>query len=131
MLFGVVDPIYWQMVASKRGFERIIAVFFFFGYIVFIFMIVLNIFLAILNDAYAGVKYEMEQRNEARRELLASTPKKERKSYLERMRALSKVARGRYYRFSARVGRVRRRNRKTHPTALDVVGEDTLNGPNS
>ena len=55
MLLGVVD-LYWDMVASKLGFERYIAIGYFFLYIIFMFFIVINIFLAILNDAYAGVK---------------------------------------------------------------------------
>ena len=53
MLLGVVD-LYWDMVAAKMGFERYIAIGYFILYIVFMFFIVINIFLAILNDAYAG-----------------------------------------------------------------------------
>ena len=58
MLLGVVD-VYEDMVASDiiKGFA------FFIGYICMMFLILLNIFLAILNDAYAKVQADKEERS--------------------------------------------------------------------
>ena len=60
MLLGVVD-VYEDMVASDiiKGFA------FFIGYICMMFLILLNIFLAILNDAYAKVQADKEEKKQA------------------------------------------------------------------
>jgi len=61
MIFGVVD-IYWDMVrAQSPGIEQIVTMLFFTGYVIWMFFILVNVFLAILNDAYGGARGEMDE----------------------------------------------------------------------
>ena len=111
MLLGVVD-VYEDMVASDiiKGFA------FFIGYICMMFLILLNIFLAILNDAYAKVQADKEEKKQAAQAALealedardaGTAPAK--RTMGERVRLLRQVARGRFYRFGRRVAALRRR----------------------
>ena len=111
MLLGVVD-VYEDMVASDiiKGFA------FFIGYICMMFLILLNIFLAILNDAYAKVQADKEEKKQAAQAALealedardaGTAPTK--RTMGERVRLLRQVARGRFYRFGRRVAALRRR----------------------
>ena len=99
---------------------------FFLAYIILMFLILINVFLAILNDAYAGVKGEMEERIEARKleqeERLAQgldDDKPDRfakwKARYERAQALAIAARGRYHRFKNRVQTYRSNKKKKAP----------------
>ena len=56
MILGVVD-MYTDLIVAAGEWGAM----FFFFYIIFMFLILINIFLAILNDAYAGVKGDMEE----------------------------------------------------------------------
>ena len=62
MIFGVVD-VYWDLLASQSpGTNRLISIIFFDGYVVWMFFILINVFLAILNDAYSSVKESSRRR---------------------------------------------------------------------
>ena len=102
---------------------------FFFFYIILMFLILINVFLAILNDAYAGVKGEMEERKEARqlekeeREAMGINENKvsradKMRAKLARARALRDVARGRYHRFKNRVQTLTKANKGHVPTGV-------------
>ncbi len=104
------------------------AIFFFFFYIIFMFLVLINIFLAILNDAYAYVKAQMEERAQARaaeREAAeASGELKPKKSLGARLRALRDVAKAsagsqsRFARFRNRVMGMRKRRKEGPPTGV-------------
>ena len=86
------------------------------------FLILINVFLAILNDAYAGVKGDMEERAEAAR--LAQEAKEdsgiedEKISRREKAKALAAAARGRFHRFKSRVKSLGLRKRNAPPTGI-------------
>ena len=78
--------------------------------------IFINIFLAILNDAYAKVQADKEEKKQAAQAALealedardaGTAPTK--RTMGERVRLLRQVARGRFYRFGRRVAALRRR----------------------
>lgn len=93
----------------------------------FIFFIVVNIFLAILNDAYAGVKGDIEEKKEDRereaeelREAILRGDVEEAKKLTKReqLRELHRVARGRFHRFQSRVKSMSLRRRKAPPMGI-------------
>ena len=70
MLFGIVD-IFYDLLAV----DMLVGLLFFFAYIFLFFLMLVNIFLAILNDAYAvtkeGVEKEIEEKREEKARLVA------------------------------------------------------------
>lgn len=122
MLLGVVD-IYWEMVRTAQ--DKTIATLFFLGYIVWMFMIIINVFLAILNDKYGDVRGKLDEERQRKREekeareKLEGTPEK--KAFLERVRAVRGAARGRFQKFAGRVEAMRRRKKGTPKTMSEVV----------
>ena len=70
MLFGIVD-IFYDLLAVDMW----VGLFFFFAYIFLFFLMLVNIFLAILNDAYAvtkeGVEKQIEEKREEKARLVA------------------------------------------------------------
>ena len=133
MIFGVVD-IYWDMIRTANpGFERYLAMVFFIGYVVWMFFIFINIFLAILNDAYGGVKGEMDEAEEEAR-LAAEEAKAngvgQENGVRERAEAMRKAARGRLGRIQTRIARMAKRRKATPMTALDAVADVTAAGIN-
>ena len=99
-----------------------LAIVFFIIYTVFMFFILVNVFLAILNDAYATVKGEMEEEQAqaklARAERLANNPPP---SLMKRAQILQTAARGRFHRFQARVKNMARRRKVKPMTATDAI----------
>ena len=96
--------------------------FFFWIYTVFMFFILVNVFLAILNDAYGAVKGEMEEKaerdREARNERRRLNPPQ---SLAKRAAALQEAARGRFHRFQGRVAGMARRRKVKPMTATDAI----------
>ena len=85
----------------------------------------INVFLAILNDAYAGVKGDIEEKKaqdeEEKARRIAEEGEPERKSVRERIAALRKVARGRLHRFAGRLKGMSLRRRKKPLTVTEAV----------
>ena len=73
------------------------------------------------NDAYAGVKGEMEERKQARKELAASMEGRPRSGAKERLRRLRAVAGGKFHRFKARVKSLRKRPERQPLTMEEVL----------
>ena len=104
----------WSQIATAQ--EKILAMIFFFMYTIIMFFILVNVFLAILNDAYAKVQADKEEKKQAAQAALealedardAGTAPAQR-TMGERVRRLRQVARGRFYRFGRRVAALRRR----------------------
>ena len=127
MLLGVVDMYTDLLIAAPVMF---IGLGFFFFYIILMFLILINVFLAILNDAYSGVKGEMEERKEQRRieaeerEAMGLNENKgpsradKMRAKLARARALRDVARGRYHRFKNRVQSLAKAKKNHVPTGV-------------
>jgi len=114
-IFGVVD-IYWEMVRTAQ--QQALAIIFFIVYTVVIFFVLVNVFLAILNDAYGAARAEMDEKMATARELAAENPKA---SLGDRAAALRKVARGRFNRFQSRVVRAAKRREKKPKTVNDAI----------
>ena len=97
------------------------------------FFIFINIFLAILNDAYGGVKGEMDEAEEEAR-LAAEEAKAlgvgKENGVRERAEAMRKAARGRLGRIQTRIARMAKRRKATPLTALDAVADVTVAGIN-
>ena len=121
MLLGVVD-IYWDMIDTQ---DKMIAFLYFFIYIFVMFLVLVNIFLAILNDAYATTKEDMGEQAERKRQeaedaahatwAAGEDDKPPKPRGLARakheMQLLNQAARGRFHRFEARVKSLTRRRR--------------------
>ena len=130
MIFGVVD-IYWEMVRSQSpGIFQMTAIIFFIGYTTWMFFIFVNVFLAILNDAYGSVKSELEEEKEARRiekeERLASGLETK-GGITQRLSIAQRAARGRMQRFQGQLKRLAKRKQE-HQTSNDVVAAGTALG---
>jgi len=112
MLLGVVD-MYWELVSTSSN--PIIAIVFFIAYIFLMFFVLVNIFLAILNDAYAKTKEQMDEREDAARAEKERREAEEGKppSTLDVMR---KAGRKRIERFRNRVKSLNRRRKTEAPT---------------
>jgi len=115
MLLGIVE-VYWDMVQSSS--QPVIAIVFFMAYIFLMFFVLVNIFLAILNDAYAKTKEQMDEREQEERAA------KEAKEAAEgkppgRIVLLREAGRARIERFRHRVTKLNRRRREEAPTGLD------------
>ena len=131
MIFGVVD-IYWDMIAvSQPGIERWTVIIFFVGYVTWMFFILVNVFLAILNDAYGGVKGELEEEKEAikaAKEERRAQGFEEKSVVKEKVEQLRRAARGRLHRFQSRLSRMSRRRKKKPLTAMDAIAQATVEG---
>ena len=133
MIFGIVD-VYWDMIqTASPGMERIIVIIFFMGYITSIFFILINVFLAILNDAYGGVKGDTEELKEEQRAMReeakaqrAALGIEDQSSLAEKVVQLRKAARGRLNRFQARLKRLSRRRKAEPLTVMDAVAQGTV-----
>ena len=131
IIFGVVD-IYWDMIRTATpGLERMIAMVFFLLYVIWMFFIFINIFLAILNDAYSGVKGRMQDEEDALRaekELAAANGVEEKSAVMERLAAMRSAAQGRMSRFQSRLSRMAKRRRAKTATAMDAIQGITAHG---
>lgn len=132
IIFGIVD-IYWDMIRSQQnGFDRLMAIFFFFFYVVWMFFIFINIFLAILNDAYGGVKQQMEEKEEearqAREEAKALGHAEEKGGMRTKIDSLRRAARGRLSRFQGRIQSMAKRRKATPLSAMDAIASVTAEG---
>ena len=98
------------------------AISFFLIYTVLIFFILVNVFLAILNDAYGSVKGERDERFA---QLKAEREERNRlnppATTAERVAKLQRAARGRFHRFQARVNAMARRRKRKPATATDAI----------
>jgi len=117
MILGIVD-MYNDLIVAAGVYGAM----FFYVFIIFMFLILINVFLAILNDAYAGVKQEIEEKSEAARiaqeEREAEGIVDEKGSRRDKARALAAAARGRFHRFKNRVKSLRLRKRNAPPTGI-------------
>jgi hypothetical protein len=117
MILGIVD-MYNDLIIAAGVYGAM----FFYVFIIFMFLILINVFLAILNDAYAGVKQEIEEKSEAARiaqeEREAEGIVDEKVSRRDKARALAAAARGRFHRFKNRVKSLRLRKRNAPPTGI-------------
>jgi len=127
-IFGVVD-IYWDMVRTAQ--EPFLAIAFFFAYTILIFFILVNVFLAILNDAYSSVKGARDERMAQKKaEAEEAARLKPPDSTSARIARLQRAARGRFHRFQSRVSAMAKR-RKANPvnTVTDAVDSIHLGAP--
>ena len=131
MIFGVVD-VYWDLLASQApGTNRLIATIFFDGYVVWMFFILINVFLAILNDAYSSVKGELEEKKEAARiekeeRIAAGIDTGGSGGVRASIGIMQKAARGRMARYSGQLQRLALRRKIMTPTAVLENAADEL-----
>ena len=117
MILGIVDMYNDLIVAAG-----IYGAGFFYVFIIFMFLILINVFLAILNDAYGWVKEQAEEKaakerqEQEEREALGIVDEKV--SRRDKAKALAAAARGRYRRFKNRVKSLRLRKRTAPPTGI-------------
>ena len=117
MILGIVD-MYNDLIVAAGPYGAL----FFYVFIIFMFLILINVFLAILNDAYGWVKEQAEEKaQEAIREQEEREAQgivDEKVSRRDKARALAAAARGRYRRFKNRVKSLRLRKRTAPPTGI-------------
>ncbi len=117
MILGIVDMYNDLIVAAG-----IYGAGFFYVFIIFMFLILINVFLAILNDAYGWVKEQAElkaaKEREEQEEREALGIVDEKVSRRDKAKALAAAARGRYRRFKNRVKSLRLRKRTAPPTGI-------------
>ena len=119
-----------QVRSQENGLPRYMSIAFFIGYTTWMFFILVNVFLAILNDAYGSVKGELEEEKAAliaEREERIAAGLEERSTMRLRVQIAQRAARARMQRYRSQLKRLAKR-RKRGVTTQDAIAAGTALG---
>ena len=117
---------------QEPGTPRFTAIGFFIFYITWMFFILVNIFLAILNDAYGSVMGELQEeltaKRIAREERIAAGLEEPGGGMRQKLTVAQRAARNRMQRYRGQLKRLAKRKRRRGETTVEAVAAGTALG---